>query len=351
MVAECLSVCTRTHTVDYVYKGTCEENFYQVLRDKQEWNGLTRLIETTLPAVLLLKNNLFVTAIPTGRKDKVGTPIRWNFLLQTESAGKWFEPLVAAFKNGQIKELGDKLDVLCGIAGENREFHAPDIAAFTSCLPAPGASPDKDCILWTSFCPTEEAKLQEFIDGLNPPGEVVIYENGKELRFHKKKASSRSSLIKWVAAAIAAAVMAATGVYMLSSNVEEKAPNLEEESPAQLAPPSKKKLETSSTISKHPEPLRGLPEQTNPHSPKPENQQMIPAYPENTPEMPTVNALDKPVLETTPQTKIILPENSSQMEKDYKTQQKNSSRSAKPMKKSELPAANGLNKPVPETTP
>ena len=180
-MVKCLSLCTRSRNTDYAEKGTCGKNFYQILRDTPEWSDIARLIETTMPTVLLLEDNLFVTGIPTKRIDKVGTPIRWSFHLRAESVGKYYDPLVKAFRNDQIERLGKDLDELCGAADDRESFTPPeDMETFTKLLSEDDGERGGDFRLWTTFCPTEREELGKFIEGLElPTGHIEIESIGK----------------------------------------------------------------------------------------------------------------------------------------------------------------------------
>lgn len=209
--SECLSVCTRSLNIDYAYKGTCDGNFYQTLRDTPEWSNLPRLIDTTLPAVLYLAGHLFVSGIPTSRLDKSGTPIRWSFHWYSASSAKWFAPLVEAFRTGRISEFGERLDMICGPAAGNRDFKAPSIEKFIECLPTEGAKPDREFALWSAFCPTDEEELKDYIGSLPlPPGEVtIVAPNGEKCIRVKKK---RFWIVP-VPVVVAVILIVAAGIY------------------------------------------------------------------------------------------------------------------------------------------
>lgn len=201
MNAPCLNVGTRSKYADYVYKGDCGENFYQVLKANPNWSDICRFIDTRVPCVLLLEDNLFVVGIPTRRVDKVNTKIRWSFHLRHEKSCEWFAPLVDAFENGSILNLGDHLDSLCGIAGNNDDFTAPTLSSFMDCLKnslgTPQPSLKATFVLWTAFQPTNPEELKDFLNGLTnlPEGEIRI--KGTKEPLHKKKTQANAGL--WIA--------------------------------------------------------------------------------------------------------------------------------------------------------
>lgn len=229
MMASCLNVETRTTFLDYRTKGDCGEKFYEVMRANPEWRGITELVNTVLPTVLILENNLFVTGIPTRRKDKVGTPIRWSFHLRREDAGKWFAPLAQAFRNGSISQLGDKLDKLCGITQQNDNFTPPDVEDFLKILenlPGPTLENNTGFRLWTSFMPTDETEIQKLIDELPmPEGEITISIKGKDKVFKKKrllaKKKKKLPVFFWGGVGIFLILISAIMGYVLALDREE----------------------------------------------------------------------------------------------------------------------------------
>lgn len=189
MSQECLNVCTRAIFRDYSWKGDCGENFYEVMRANPDWKGITDLLHTVKPTVLILENNLYVTAIPTRRKDKVGTPIRWNFQMRRPDAVSWFAPLVDAFKNGMALKLGDELDRICDVNSQNDSFSVPVMTDFLAILPPPVDAEPIPFKLWMAFVPTDKAEIQNMVDELAiPEGEIIIHDDGEDTAYYKKKA-------------------------------------------------------------------------------------------------------------------------------------------------------------------
>lgn len=122
------AVLTRFHSEDY--KVFFAPGLYADFLKKVEAVGFSRAMDDTKPGMLYWREKprswLWVTGIPSARKDRIGTPIRFNLLLTDSDAviRNWSAHCLALFSSpadGGLRQLGEAWDALIV---DNQAFRA-----------------------------------------------------------------------------------------------------------------------------------------------------------------------------------------------------------------------------------
>lgn len=113
------AVLTRFHSEDY--KVFFAPGLYADFLKKVEAVGFSRAMDDTKPGMLYWREKprswLWVTGIPSARKDRIGTPIRFNLLLADGDAvirnwGAHCLALLSSPADGGLRRLGEAWDAL-----------------------------------------------------------------------------------------------------------------------------------------------------------------------------------------------------------------------------------------------
>ncbi|WP_418735334.1 hypothetical protein [Desulfovibrio sp.] len=122
------AVLTRFHSEDY--KVFFAPGLYADFLKKVEAVGFSRAMDDTKPGMLYWQEKprswLWVTGIPSARKDRIGTPIRFNLLLTDSDAvirnwGAYCLALLSSPADGGLRRLGEAWDALIV---DNQAFRA-----------------------------------------------------------------------------------------------------------------------------------------------------------------------------------------------------------------------------------
>lgn len=122
------AVLTRFHSEDY--KVFFAPGLYADFLKKVEAVGFSRAMDDTKPGMLYWREKtrswLWVTGVPSARKDRIGTPIRFNLLLADSDAvirnwGAHCLALLASPADGGLRRLGEAWDALIV---DNQAFRA-----------------------------------------------------------------------------------------------------------------------------------------------------------------------------------------------------------------------------------
>ena len=122
------AVLTRFHSEDY--KVFFAPGLYADFLKKVEAVGFSRAMDDTKPGMLYWREKtrswLWVTGVPSARKDRIGTPIRFNLLLADSDAvirnwGAHCLALLDSPADGGLRRLGEAWDALIV---DNQAFRA-----------------------------------------------------------------------------------------------------------------------------------------------------------------------------------------------------------------------------------